>query len=228
VGIARIRSPHSVARFQAELDAVAHRLATQFPDTNAGLSFHASVFRDIYAGHVKPYLILLLGAVGFVLLIACVNVVNLLLSRLGREREMAVRIAMGADGFAILGQLLTESVVLSLAAAALGLALAFSWMRLLLAIVGTELPAWLVISIDWRVLSFTAATALVAGIVAGLVPALQLSRGAVAETLKEAGRGNAGGRRLGSLRDWLIVAEVAGAVVLLVGAGVMIRAFDQE
>ncbi len=228
VGIARIRSPHSVARFQAELDAVAHRLATQFPDTNAGLSFRASPLRDLYAGDVKPYLILSLGAVGFVLLIACVNVVNLLLSRtLGREREMAVRIAMGADGSAILGQLLTESVVLSLAAAALGLALAFSWMRLMLAIVGTELPAWLVISIDWRVLSFTAATALVAGIVAGLAPALQLSRGAVAETLKEAGRGNAGGRRLGSLRDWLIVAEVAGAVVLLVGAGIMIRAFDQ-
>ena len=227
VGIARIRRPHSVARFQAELDAVAYRLATQFPDTNGGLSFRASPFRDLYAGNVRPYLILLLGAVGFVLLIACVNVVNLLLSRaLSREREITVRIAMGAGRSTILGQLLTESVVLALLAATLGLALAYVWMKLLLAIVGTELPGWLVISIDWRVLSFTAATAIAAGIVAGLAPALQLSRGALSERLKESGRGNAGGTRAGRLRDCLIVAEIAGAVVLLAGAGIMIRAFD--
>jgi len=228
VGIARIRKPHSVARFQAELDAIAQRLSTQFPDTNAGLSFRATEFRTLYAGDVKPYLVILLVAVGFVLLIACSNVVNLLLSRaLDREREMAVRVAIGADRLDIVWQLLTESVVLSFTAAVLGVALAYLWMKVLLAIIGAELPGWLVISIDSRVLAFTAVIATLVGIVAGLAPGLQASRAGLAETLREAGRGNSGGRRAGRLRDWLIAGEVAGAVVLLAGAGLMIRGFNR-
>jgi putative ABC transport system permease protein len=226
VGIARIRRRYSVERLQAELDAVSHRLSTDYPDTNAGLSFRATTFRNIYAGDARPYLVVPLCAVGFVLLIACSNVVNLLLSRaLSREREMAVRIAMGAGRSAILGQLLTESIVLSFAAAGLGLALAYWWMKLLRAIIGAELPGWMVIEIDARVLAFTAGIAVLAGIISGLAPALQVSRGSLTESLKEAGRGNSGGRLAGRLRDWLIVAEVALAVVLLAGAGIMIRGF---
>jgi putative ABC transport system permease protein len=228
VAIARIRRPYSVARVQAELDAVSHRLSTQFPDTNAGLSFRATAFRDIYAGDARPYLVVLLGAVGFVLLIACSNVVNLLLSRaLSREREVAVRIAIGAGRSAILGQLLTESVVLSLIAGGLGLTMAYWWMRLLRAIIGAELPGWMVIDIDGGVLAFTVAIAVIAGILSGLAPAFHVSRGSVAESLKEAARGSSAGRLSGRLRDWLIVAEVALAVVLLAGAGLMIRGFGR-
>ncbi len=228
VGIARVRRPYSVEQFRAELDAISRRLAAQYPDTNAGLSFRVTKFRELYTGDVKPYLIVLLCAVGFVLLIACSNVVNLLLSRaIGREREMAVRIAIGASRSAILRQLLTESVVLALASAAVGLGLAHLWMKVLLAIIGNELPGWLVVTIDFRVLSFTAFIAIVSGIAAGLAPALQASRGVLAESLKESARGASGGRRSGRLRDWLIVSEVAGAVVLLSGAALMIRTFDR-
>lgn len=228
VGIARIRKPHSVMQLQAELDGIARRLAAQYPDSNAGMSLRATPFRDIYSGDVKPYLHVLLGAVGFVLLIACSNVANLLLARaVNREREIAVRIALGAGRSAILGQLLTESVVLSLTASGLGLALAFWWMKILRAIIGAQLPSWMVIAIDGRVLAFTAAVAVIAGVAAGLAPALQSSRTALADSLKEAARGSSGGRATGRIRNGLIVAELAGAVVLLAGAGLMIRGFEQ-
>jgi putative ABC transport system permease protein len=228
VGIARIARPHSVARLQLELDALTRRLAEQFPDTNAGLSLRAVSFRDLYTGDVRPYLLVLLGAVGFVLLIACANVVNLLLSRaLGREREMAVRIALGARRSAVLGQLLTESTVLSLTAAGLGLALAYWWMKLLRTMIGFELPEWMVIELDGRVLAFTAVISVLAGIVSGFAPAWQLSRDSLGDSLKEASRGSSGGRFASRIRDWMIVGEVALAVVLLAGAGLLIRGFLQ-
>jgi hypothetical protein len=173
VGVARIRRPHSMAQFQAELDAVSRLLATSYPASNAGLSFRATSFREIYSGDVRPYLFVLLGAVGFVLLIACATVMNLLLSRaLNREREMAVRIAIGAGRSAILGQLLTESFVLSLSAAGLGVALAYWWTKLLRAIVGAELPAWMTVGIDGHVLAFSALIAMAAGMASGLMPGM--------------------------------------------------------
>jgi putative ABC transport system permease protein len=218
VAIARIRRPYALARLQAELDSVSHRLAQQYPDTNLGISFRALSFRELYSGDVKPYLLVLLGAVGFVLLIACGNVVNLLLSRaLSRDREMAVRIALGASRSHILGQLLTESALLSLGAAGFGLGLAYWWMKLLRALIGVELPQWMVIELDGRVLAFTLAVSVIAGLISGLAPALQLSRPSVAESLQESGRGSSSGRRVGRLRDCLVVAEIALAVVLLTG-----------
>jgi putative ABC transport system permease protein len=226
VGIARIRRPHSVPQLQAELDALARRLTELYPTTNEGLTFRATPFRDIYTGDVRPYLMVLMSAVAFVLLIACANVVNLLLSRaVSREREIAVRIAIGADRSAILGQLLTESCVLALTAAAFGLGLAWWWMKLLRLMIGAQLPEWMRVDLDGRVLAFTAIIAIVAGIVSGLAPALHLYRESLGDSLKEASRGSSGGRAAGRLRDWMIVAEVALAVVLLAGAGLLIRGF---
>lgn len=226
IGIARVKRPHGVARLQAELDSVAARLAQQYPDTNKGLTMRAESFRNVFTGDVRPYLLVLLGAVGFVLLIACANVANLLLSRaLSREREVSVRVALGAGSRALLGQLLTESTVLALAAAGFGVALAYWWMKLLRALIGNELPAWMVIDLDGRVLAFTAVVSVAAGILSGLAPALHLMRQSAGETLKESGRGNSGGRAAGRVRDWMIVAEVAVAVILLAGAGLLIRGF---
>lgn len=226
VGIARVKRPHTPERLQAELDAVSRRLAQQFPDTNAGISYQAIPFRKLYSGDVRPYLLILLGAVGFVLLIACGNTVNLLLSRaLAREREMAVRTALGATRRDLIGQLLTESVLLSLTAALAGLALAWWWMKALRALIGAQLPEWMPVEMDTRVLIFTILVALVSGIAAGLAPALHSSRPDLGEALKEGGRGSSSGRGARQLRDWMVVGEVALAVMLLAGAGLLIRGF---
>jgi len=226
VAIARIARPYTLARLQAELDSVSHRLAQQYPDSNSGISFRALSFRELYSGDVKPYLFVLLGAVGFVLLIACGNVVNLLLSRaLSRDREMAVRIALGASRSHILRQLLTESALLAMAAAGFGLALAYWWMKLLRALIGFELPQWMVIDLDGRVLAFTLVVSVLAGLISGLAPALQLSRPSLVESLQESSRGSSSGRKASRLRDWLVVLEIALAVVLLTGAGLLVRRF---
>jgi putative ABC transport system permease protein len=226
VGIARIKRPHSVARLQAELDAVGARLAALYPDTNAGLSFRAVSFRDLYSGDARPYLLVLFGAVGFVLLIGCANVANLMLSRaLGREREVAVRLALGARRSTLLAQFLVESLVLAGLAAGVGLALAWWWMKLLKGLVGLELPAWMTVDLDGRVLAFTALATVLAGVASGLLPAFQYSSGRVGETLKQGGRGGSAGRASGRLRDAMVVAEVTLAVVLLTGAGLLIQGF---
>jgi putative ABC transport system permease protein len=169
IAVARIKRPFGISRLQQELEAVSNRLAWQFPNTNAGLSFRAESFRDIYSGDVRPYLLVMLGTVAFVLLIACVNVVNLLLSRaLARDREIAVRTSLGASRWNLIGQLLTESTVLSISAAGFGLVLAYWLVKALRAMIGLELPSWMVIEIDLPVLAFTAGMAVIAGIAAAL------------------------------------------------------------
>jgi predicted permease len=226
VGIARIRRPLTVTHVQSELDALASRLAVQYPTTNEGLTFRATSFRNIYSGDVRPYLIVLMSAVGFVLLIACANVVNLLLSRaLTREREVAVRLALGASRAAVLRQMLIESTVLASCAAAVGLGLAYWWMQLLRGLIGQRLPEWMRVEIDGRVLGFTIVAAVIAGIVSGLLPALHAYRGSLGTSLKDATRGSSGRRTVTVLRDGMLVIEVALAVVLLAGAGLLIQRF---
>ncbi len=227
VGVARIKQPSTPARFQAELDAVAGRLAAEYPDTNAGLSFQAVPLRDVYAGDVRPYLMLLSGAVAFVLLIACGNAANLLLSRaIGRNREMAVRVALGASRRRIAGQMLAESLALASIGALLGVALAWTAVGLLRRFIGAELPDWMPVQIDGGVLLFTVAISMAAGVLSGLAPAIRLSAASLFDALKEEGRGGTGGRASSRLRDWMIVTEVALAVVLLSGAGLIIRGFQ--
>jgi putative ABC transport system permease protein len=226
VGIARVKRPHPVARLQAELDGVGRRLAELHPDTNAGLSFRAVSFRDLYSGDARPYLLVLLGAVGFVLLIGCANVANLMLSRaLGREREVAVRLALGAGRSTLVGQFLVESVVIAGLAAGVGLLLAWWWMRLLRGAIGFELPGWMTIDLDGGVLAFTVVVSVLAGVLSGLLPAVQFARGRLGEALAQGGRGGSAGKAAGRLRDAMIVAEVTLAVVLLAGAGLLIQGF---
>jgi putative ABC transport system permease protein len=214
-----------VAQLQAELDTLARRLAQQFPTTNAGLSFGATSFREIYTGDVRPYLLVLMSAVSLVLLIACANVVNLMLSRaVSREREIAVMTALGAGRFAIFRQLMTESAVLTAFAGATGIALAVWTMKFLRAFVGARLPDWMTIDIDGRVLGFTLIASVVTGLISGLAPALHALRAAPGASLTGT-RGASHGRVAASLRDAMIVIEAAVAVVLLVGTGLVIRGF---
>lgn len=228
VAIARLKPGTSTERLQAELDALGARLAEEHFESNAGLSIRAEGFRDIYAGDVRSYLLLLAGAVGFVLLIACVNVANLLLSRaLAREREIGVKVAIGAGRRHVLSELLIESSVLALISACFGIALAWWWMRILRGVIGAQLPAWLTVEMDVRVLAFTVGIALFAAIVCGLAPALHLIRTSLSGMLREGGRGGTSGRTAGRLRDAMIVAEVAFAVVLLAGAGLLIQGFSR-
>ena len=224
--IARLKPGVSYKQARAELDRFGARLEQEYPQLNAGLRFSATPLNDFYVGEVRPYLLLLLAAVAFVLLIACSNVVNLLLSRaLAREKEIAIRTALGAGRTRLIRQLLTESLLLSLAGGVAGLAMAYWLVKMLVTIIGVELPPWMRISIDGRVLAFTFAVSILTGLLAGLLPALQASRPDLNELLKEGTRGSSGAARSHRARRALVVAEVALALVLLVGAGLMVKSF---
>jgi putative ABC transport system permease protein len=224
--IGRLKPGTTVEQANAEMTGIASALEKQYPDTNKGYGVAvASMYEDL-VGSIRPVLFVLFGAVGFVLLIACANVANLLLARAtSRQKEIAIRTALGASRVRIIRQLLTESVLLAIAGGGLGSLLALWGTDALVAAIPDTLPRAEDIGMDYPVLIFTLAVSLVTGIVFGLVPALQASKPDLNESLKEGGRTSANTRH--GVRNALVVAEVALALVLLIGAGLMIRSIFQ-
>ncbi len=213
-------------RAQAELAAIGRRLEENYPDTNEGRSIVLTELRKVLVGDAGSLFLTLLGAVGFLLLIVCANVANLLLARAtGRAREMGVRAALGASRTRLTRQLLTESALLAVGGCALGVALAFAGTRGVLALIPGGLPSWIDTSLDWRVLAFAAAASAGAALLFGLAPSLQASRTDVNRSLKEGARFASAGKDRGRLRSLLVVGELALSLTLLVGAGLMIRSF---
>ncbi len=224
-GIGRLKPGVTLAQAQGDLDGVMRRLAAAYPEANRGNGASLIPLKEQMVGSVRLTLWLLLGAVGFVLLIACVNVSNLLLARsTGRTREFAIRSAMGAGQWRMLRQLLTESVLLACLGAALGLLLAGWGTRAAINALPTALPRAVEIELDERVLLFTFAVSLLTGIFAGLAPALKTAQGRLSETLKESGRSAGGAHH--RAQGVLVVVEMALALVLLIGAGLMIRSLS--
>jgi len=212
----------------SEMETITTRLRQQYPDTNNRRFNRVVSLHTHLVGETGPMLLLLFGAVGFVLLIACANVANLLLaSAAARQKELAIRTALGASRLRLIRQLLTESVILALIGGALGFLLALWGVALMTRLLPQDFPRLGEIRLDWRVLGFTLVASVVTGILFGFAPSLQLSKTDVQDSLKEMGRGVSGSRRHNRLRNLLIVAEVALSVVLLVGAGLLFRSFLQ-
>jgi predicted permease len=224
-GIGRLKDGVTFDQAHADLNSVMQRLAEAFPATNKGNGASLIPLRQAVVGEVQPVLLLLLGAVGFVLLIACVNVSNLLLARsTGRIREYAIRAALGASRLRLLRQSLFESTLLSLCGGAAGLLLAGWATQLALKALPSALPRAEEVSLDRRVLLFTLALSLLSGIISGLVPALKASHLHFNETLKEGGRGVSSTRA--RAQGVLVAAQMAMALILLVGAGLLIRSLN--
>jgi putative ABC transport system permease protein len=231
VAAARLRTGRTVEQAGSELDRLSARLERAYPDTDKGRRYMAwPSHRFLVDAYTQQYLIMLLGSVIFVLLIACVNVANLQFARAtGRMREVAVRTALGASRWRVIAQLVTESVLLSVAGAAFGLVIGTWGMGMIRGGMPPEIEryilGWKDIQLDGRTLLFTLAAAVLSGILAGLAPAWQCSRPNLTDALKEGGRGGSTGGAHHRLRNILVASEVALAVVLLVGAGLMVRGF---
>jgi putative ABC transport system permease protein len=226
--VALLKPGVSLSQAASEMDTITSRLRQQYPDTNNRRFDRVVSLHKHLVGNTTTMLWLLFGAVGFVLLIACANVANLLLARsASRQKEMAIREALGASRWRVMQQVLTESILIALAGGALGLGLAWWSVALIVKLLPQDFPRAGDISVDWRVLGFTLGASVLTGILFGLAPAIQLSGVETQESLKESGRGTAGSRRRNRLRNLLIVSEVALSVVLLAGAGLLFRTFMQ-
>lgn len=212
----------TLAQAKADMDAVARNLAAAYPEADKDVGITLVSMQEDIVGNVQPFLVVLLAAAGFLQLIACANVANLLLARsMGRSREFAIRAALGASHMGVIRQLLTGSLLLAGLGGVLGLLLAFWGTRGVLHALPGALPRASEVSLDSRVLLFTLGVSLFAGLLFGLAPALKTSRVGLHEVLKESGRGSSGARH--RLQGIFVAVEIAMALVLLVGAGLMVR-----
>ena len=226
--IARLKPGVPLAQANADLAAIARALSAEYPASNAHEGMGARPELDSVVGDTRQPLLILFGAVGLVLLMACANVANLLLARsMSRAREIAIRAAVGASRGRIVRQLIAESLLLSLTGAVIGVGVAEWAVSAVLRLYPNNLPRALEVGIDYRVLLFTAGLAIVTGVVFGLAPALQVSKPNLTEAMRGEGRGSTSGAGHNRLRSGLVMAETALGIVLLAGAGLLIRSFNR-
>jgi len=222
--IGRLKPGVTLAQAQADTDNIARQLEAAYPDTDTGWNLRLVSLREQIVGNIRSTLYILMGAVGLVLLIACANVANLLIAHAAsRQKEIAVRTALGAGGLRIARQMITESLVLAIFGGTLGTLLAIWGVQALVALSGNNLPAAAQVKIDFTVLAVTLAMSLATGLLFGLAPALQTIKLNLVDTLKEGGRTGSEGARRNRSRSLLVVLESAVAVMLLVGAGLLIK-----
>jgi predicted permease len=224
--IARMKHGITLKQAQAEMETIAARLAKQYPKSNTRIGATVTPLHEEIVGDIKPALLILLGAVGFVLLIACADVANLLLARAAvREKEIALRLAVGASRSRLTRQFFTESVLLAFLGAGFGLLLALAGIHVLKTFVPSMILQIQAINIDGKVLVFTASIALLTGIAFGLAPAMHALDSNLSDSLKEGGRDSAVSRKGNRLRGLLVIGEVAVSFILLIGAGLLINTF---
>ncbi len=226
--VARLRPGVTLNQGRQEMQGIARGLERQYPDTNLGWTVDPVLVRDQMVGNIRPTLLTLVGAVCFVLLIACSNVAILLLTRAsGRQKEIAIRAALGASRWRIVRQMLTESVLLAIVSGILGLLLAYLGVSALVALKPANIPRIADIRLDWRVASFTLAVCVLTGLLFGMLPAITATKFRLNDLLRVAGRTSMASIQARRTRGFLVISEIALSVALLIGAGLMIRSFVQ-